>query len=210
MWLRKFGHACLLVEWGEVRVLLDPGTFAKGFEGLTGLTAVLVTHQHADHLDLDRVDDLFGRNPDALLYADAASAATLADRGLPAKAVRGGDDLSVAGLDVRVLGEDHAVVHPDVPTIPNVGYLLADRLLHPGDALIVPSEPVQVLALPTAAPWLKSAESVDYLRAVSPPIAVPIHEAVLSDPHHYYGLLRRLAPNGTEVRVIDDGERSQV
>ena len=210
MWLRKFGHACLLVESAEARVLLDPGTSAKGFEQLTGLTAVLVTHQHADHLDLDRLDGLLRRNPDALLYADQAGAATLTERGLQAQAVRGGDELSLAGLSVRVVGENHAVVHPDIPTIPNVGYLLGDRLLHPGDALTVPTEPVEVLALPVAAPWLKSAESVDYLRALAPPVAVPIHEAGLADPNHYYGLLRRLAPERTELRVIDDGRPIEV
>ena len=131
MWLQKFGHACLLVESAEARVLLDPGTFAKGFEQLTGLTAVLVTHQHADHLDLDRLDDLIRFNPDALLYADEAGAATLTERGLQAQAVRGGDELSLAGLSVRVVGENHAVVHPDIPTIANVGYLLGGRLLQP-------------------------------------------------------------------------------
>ena len=211
MWLQKFGHACLLVGSDEARVLLDPGTFAKGFEQLTGLTAVLVTHQHADHLDLDRVvDGLLRGNPEALLYTDEASATTLTERGLEAQAVRGGDELYLAGLDVRVLGENHAVVHPDIPTIPNVGYLLGGRLLHPGDALTIPPGPVQVLALPTAAPWLKSAESVDYLRAVAPPVAVPIHEAVLADPDHYSALLRRLTPDRTELRVIDDGEPIEV
>ncbi len=205
MWLRKFGHACLLVESDEARVLLDPGTFAKGFEQLSGLTAVLVTHQHPDHLDLGRVDGLLRRNPDALLYADEASVATLTERGLHAQVVRDGDELSLAGISVRVLGESHAVVHFDIPTIPNVGYLLGDRLLHPGDALTVPPSPVQVLALPVAAPWLKTAESVDYLRAVAPPVAVPIHEGVLADPNHYYGLLHRLSPRQTELRVIDDG-----
>jgi L-ascorbate metabolism protein UlaG (beta-lactamase superfamily) len=210
MWLQKFGHACLLVESDEARVLLDPGTFVKGFEQLTGLTAVLVTHQHADHLDIDRMDGLLRGNPEALLYADEAGAAALTERGFEAQAVRDGDELSLAGLSVRVLGESHAVVHPDIPTVPNVGYLLGDRLLHPGDALTIPPGPVQVLALPTAAPWLKSAESVDYLRAVAPPVAVPIHEAVLANPGHYYALLRRLAPDRTKLRVIDDGEPIEV
>ena len=37
-----------------------------------------------------------------------------------------------------------------------------------------------MLGLPTGAPWLKLSEAVDFLRAVAPRTAVPIHEAVLS------------------------------
>ena len=63
MRLTKFGHSCLLVEEGGDRVLLDPGSFSDGFEGLEGLTAVRVTHQHADHLDRERVRLVLDRNP---------------------------------------------------------------------------------------------------------------------------------------------------
>lgn len=64
-----------------------------------------------------------------------------------------------------------------------------------------------VLALPTAAPWLKAGEAVDFLRAVAPRLAVPVHEAVLSRPQMHYGLFTNLAPEGTEVRVLPRGEQ---
>ena len=55
MRLTKLGHSCLLVEEGRARLLLDPGTLSGGFEELEGLTAVLFIHQHADHLDQQRL-----------------------------------------------------------------------------------------------------------------------------------------------------------
>ncbi len=51
--------------------------------------------------------------------------------------------------------------------------------MHPGDALFVPDEPVDVLATPAAAPWMKISEAVDYLRAVAPARAVPIHQGII-------------------------------
>ena len=63
MQLTKYGHSCLLVTDGDARVLIDPGVFSTGFEGLRGLTAVLITHQHADHLDIDRLATLLEANP---------------------------------------------------------------------------------------------------------------------------------------------------
>lgn len=205
MLITKYGHACLLVEDGDARLLLDPGIFSTGFEELTGLTGVLITHQHPDHIDGDKLPALLARNPEAVLHADEATAAQLADRGLPARAVHEGDVLDL-GTQVRVVGRDHAEIHPDIPGIPNTGFLVAERFLHPGDALTVPDTEVEVLGLPTGAPWLKAAEAVDYLRAVRPRVAVPIHEAILSVPQVVYGLFDRLRPEGTEVRVIDGGE----
>ena len=210
MQITHFGHACLLVQTGSARLLLDPGAFSSGFGSLRDLTAVLITHQHLDHLDLDRLPALLDANPDAALVADPASAGDLASRGLDARTVRPGERLDLGGTVVETVGGEHAVIHPDIPVIPNVGYLVDDTLLHPGDSLHVPDRPVDVLAIPTGAPWLKAGEAVDYLRAVAPRLAIPIHEAVLTMPKMVYGLFESLAPASTTVRVLDRAEPTTV
>jgi L-ascorbate metabolism protein UlaG (beta-lactamase superfamily) len=208
MRLAKFGHSCLLVEEGGARMLLDPGSFSKGFEELEGLTAVCFTHQHVDHLDRERLRVLLDRNPGVRVISDEGSAEALGEAGAEAEVVHDGDELEIAGVGVRVVGRDHAVIHPDVPVVPNVGYLLGGRLFHPGDALTVPGQPVEVLAVPAGAPWLKVSESVDYLREVRPKVAVPVHEQVLSaigTSLHYRQLEQLGARGDTMFRVLDDG-----
>lgn len=209
MRLTKFEHACVCIEDGDARVLIDPGAYSHGFESLTELTAILITHQHADHIDLDRIDALVRANTDAGIFTDDATATLLRERGIEVTTVTEGDRLDV-GTQVTVHGINHAVIHPDVPVIPNVGYLVSGRLLHPGDAFTVPTVPVDVLCLPTGAPWLKVAEAVDYLRRVAPRIAVPIHEAVLARPAMHYNLFEQLALSGTTVSVIPPGETVDV
>jgi L-ascorbate metabolism protein UlaG (beta-lactamase superfamily) len=166
---------------------------------------VLITHQHPDHIDLDKLPALLERNPEAVLHSDEGTAAQLADRGLPVRVVHDGDVLDL-GTRVRVVGRDHAVIHPDIPGIPNTGYLVAERFLHPGDAFTVADPGVELLGLPSGAPWLKAGEAVDYLRAVRPRVVMPIHEAVLTMPEKVYALFEQLKPTGTELRVIDGGE----
>jgi L-ascorbate metabolism protein UlaG (beta-lactamase superfamily) len=207
MRLTKFGHSCLLVEEGGSRLLLDPGSFSEGFETLEGLTAVCLTHQHVDHLDPERLRLLLDRNPGVRVISDEGSAETLAGAGADVEVVHDGDELALGGLAVAVAGRDHAAVHPDVPLVPNVGYLVGGRLFHPGDALTVPGEPVEVLAVPAGAPWLKLAEAVDYLRRIGPRVAVPVHEKVLSEPgvNSHYRLLEQLGGKGTSFRVLEDG-----
>jgi L-ascorbate metabolism protein UlaG (beta-lactamase superfamily) len=205
MRLTKYGHSCLLVEEGPARLLLDPGTLSGGFEGLEGLTAVLVTHQHADHLDVQRLRGLLDRNPGARVLCDQGSAEQLAAAGAAVEVVHDGDELDVGGVAVRVSGREHAVIHPDIPVVPNVGYLLGGRLFHPGDAFTPPGQPVEVLAVPAGAPWLKVAEPIDYLRQVRPQVAVPVHELVLSEAGKaiHYRQLEQLG--GATLRVLDDG-----
>ena len=211
MRLTKFGHACLLVEEGDTALLIDPGSFSQGFEHLTGLTGVLVTHQHPDHLDLERIIPLLAQNPDAVVVADEGSRAQLAEAGLEARTVRDGDELRLGGVAVRALGSQHAEIHPDVPVPPNVGYLVGGRLFYPGDAFTHPDGPVDVLGLPAGAPWMRVADAIDYLRAVKPATAIPMHEAVLAKPEIHYRLFRRFADEqGTEFRDLPPGETTEL
>lgn len=198
MRITRFGHSCLLVEDGDARLLLDPGVFSEGFEDLRGLTGVLVTHQHPDHLDRDRLTALLETNPDARLHCDEGTGERL---DVACTVVRAGDRIDL-GTPVQVHGALHAVIHPDIPRIPNVGYLVGERFFTPGDALTVPDADVEVLGLPTDAPWLKLVESVDLLRTVRPRIAFPVHDAVLAQPQIWYGQLTSLAPDGTEYRTV--------
>jgi L-ascorbate metabolism protein UlaG (beta-lactamase superfamily) len=205
MRLTKYGHSCLLVEEGQARLLLDPGTLSGGFEELEGVTAVLVTHQHADHVDAGRLRGLLDRNPGVRVLCDEGSAEQLGATGAAVEVVHDGDELDAGGVAVRVCGRDHAVIHADIPVVPNVGYLVGGRLFHPGDAFTPPGEPVEVLAVPAGAPWLKVSEAVDYLRQVRPRVAVPVHELVLSTAGKaiHYRQLEQLG--GATLRVLDDG-----
>ena len=190
-------------------MLFDPGNFAHGFEGITGLSAILITHQHPDHVDIARLPSLLEGNPDAALYADPQTTVQL---GEPCQAVHVGDELQIGELIVRAVGGRHAVIHPEIPVIENISYLVGDadhraRLMHPGDALFVPDEAVDVLAAPAAAPWMKISEAVDYLRAVAPARAVPIHQGVVAPDARgiYYGRLTEMTSTDFQVLPEESG-----
>jgi L-ascorbate metabolism protein UlaG (beta-lactamase superfamily) len=200
MELTHFGHSCLLANFrsdsgASATVLFDPGNFSHGFEGITGLSAILITHQHPDHADTERLPALVDANPQAALYADPQTAAQL---GEPWRAVHVGDEFGVGHLTVRGVGGRHAVIHPEIPVIDNISYLIGDGS---------PGEPVDVLATPAAAPWMKISEAVDYLRAVAPTRAVPIHQAII-DPNArgiYYGRLSEMTNADFQVLEPESG-----
>lgn len=195
-------------------MLFDPGNFSAGFEGLTGLDAVLITHQHPDHADQDRLPALIAANPDAVRYADPQTADILNADGSAGRwsVLAPGDTIAVGELTVRGSGGRHAVIHPEIPVVDNTVYILdtADRkaaFMHPGDSFYIPFERIDVLALPAAAPWMKLSESVDYLRGVRPRTAFPIHQAVVSDVGRaiHNSRIDEMKPDGTEFVVIEPG-----
>ena len=212
MRITHLGHSCLLVETTTARVLVDPGTLSTGWEELTGLDAVLITHAHPDHVDVERLPQLLEANDGALLRTEPELAASLADSGLDVASsdvdlapLHPGEHLDVGGLRVRAVGGTHALIHDAVPRIGNIGLLLSATgepvLFHPGDSYASAPEGVDVLALPISAPWAASRETVDFLRAVRPRVAVPVHDALLSAAGRavYLRNVTSLAPEGTHL-----------
>jgi L-ascorbate metabolism protein UlaG (beta-lactamase superfamily) len=209
MRLTHLGHACLLVESEHARLLIDPGTMSA-FEDLRGLDAVLVTHQHPDHLDVARLAGLLAANPAARLVVDPDTVTAVA--GLPASrtVARAGDRLTFGATTVDVLGGLHAAVYGDVPGCTNSAYLVDEgAFLHPGDSFFVPDQEVDVLAVAVDGPWLKLAEAVDYVHAVSPRVALPVHEGETVDPAKYAGMLAAFSPPGVVSRLVT-GEATTV
>ncbi|GGP59050.1 MBL fold metallo-hydrolase [Streptomyces melanogenes] len=179
--LTKKTHACVRLEKDGRTLVIDPGAFSEADAAL-GADAVLVTHEHPDHFAEDRLRTALEANPAADIWT-LRSVAEKISAAFPGRVhtVGHGDAFHAAGFDVQVHGELHAVIHPDLPRITNVGFLVDGSLFHPGDALTVPDHPVDTLMLPVQAPWSKISEVIEYVREVKPRRAIDIHDALLTD-----------------------------
>lgn len=177
MRLTKLGHSCVRLEKDGAALVIDPGVWS-GDDVLSGADAILITHEHADHLDSGVVTSALTADPSLEVWTNPSAAAQLAEYGARVHTVGHGDSFKVKGFEVGVYGELHAVIHPDLPTIPNIGFAIDGLVFHPGDSFTVPEEQVHTLLLPVAAPWLKVAEVIDYARAVSPERGIAIHDAI--------------------------------
>ena len=232
MKLTKFTHACVRIEKEGRALVLDPGTFSEVAEALDGAAAVLITHEHPDHIDVDAVSGALLANQDLQrvrhgveplrqdlqLVAPDGVAAQMRGKA-PAAAERihtvaAGEDFETAGFTIRSFGGQHALIHPLVPVVTNVGYLVDSNVYHPGDSFVIPDGiGVQTLLVPIHAPWNKVSEVVDFVIGVRAPRAFPIHDALLNDTGRgmVEGHVTRIgAKYGTEYRRLASGDSVEV
>ena len=207
MRVTKFTHSCVRLE-GDGVLVVDPGGFSER-SALTGVDAVLITHEHPDHLDVDAVSEAVGRRPEIRIFAHPDVLPKLTAVRESVTTVEPGEEFTAAGFDVRAYGGQHAVIYPEIPRIANLGFRIADRdtnVYHPGDSFFVPEgAAVETLFVPLNAPWCKLAESIDFVRAVRPRRAYAIHDALVTDAGAgiYSGHLERLS--GTAYARVAPG-----
>lgn len=225
MRITKYGHSCLFVEEGEARILIDPGSYcfkdtALKPDDLPECNVLLLTHEHPDHtfpealkIILDRSRTSMLRSMEvrggAVVLTNAGVQKVLREQGIESELLARGEERTVHGVKIRAVACDHGVIAPHIPLPENFGFLIAGRLLDPGDC-VHPSEPVacEILAVPVVAPWMAVKEAVEFVKAVKPKIAIPIHDAMVKWPEiPWYKIFEtELKDTGIEFSPLKLGE----
>lgn len=218
MKLTKYTHACIRLEKDGQVLVLDPGVYSETEEALDSAQAVLITHEHPDHVDVAAAAAALEGSTSLELYAPKGVAARLREEAQSAGSrihtVDPGTGFQVAGFAVESFGGQHALIHPQIPVVANIGYLIDSNVYHPGDSFIIP-DGVNVLTLlvPVHAPWNKVAEVVDFVIGVRAPKAFPIHDGLLNERGQgmIEGHVTRIgAKYGTEYRHLSSGQSVEV
>ncbi|HEY5224261.1 MAG TPA: MBL fold metallo-hydrolase [Microbacteriaceae bacterium] len=179
MRLTKFEHAALLLEESGKKLFVDPGSFTTALTDTVNTSAVVITHEHADHWTPEQLNRVIEMNPDVPIYGPAGVAAAASDFDIIT--VAAGDTVEAGPFTLRFFGGKHALIHSSIPIVDNLGVLINGQLFYPGDSFTIPEGvEVDVLAVPSSAPWLKAAEFIDYVLAVKPKRSFPTHEMVNS------------------------------
>ena len=208
MKITKYEHACLVVEEGNQKLVIDPGIFTTSLPAdLDNVSVVVITHVHPDHCDQAHLEAILSKNPDVQLYGTAEVAKALN----PTKVniVSGGDSAKIGNFNLKFYGGEHAVIYKSWPVNQNVGVMVNDKLYYPGDSFTNPETTVDTLAIPVSAPWLKTSESMDFLASIKPRIAFPTHNALLSGAGENLAdnILGDVAKNiKSELKYLEPGE----
>jgi L-ascorbate metabolism protein UlaG (beta-lactamase superfamily) len=213
MKLVKFSHACVRLEQDDRAIVIDPGRLSEAAQALQGAHGVLITHEHVDHVDEDAINTAMRENAALRLWAPNSVVPAFKHFGERVITVQPHQRHDMAGFRVTTHGGQHALIHPKIPLVTNVGYVINETLYHPGDSFIVPNVPVSHLLVPLHAPWSKFSEVADFLIAVRPQRATQIHDGLLNS--HGIGfvegnLQRVLEGFDIEFRMMQAGEAAEI
>lgn len=178
MRLTKLEHSGLIFEKEGTKVLCDVVEIETTLPNLDNVAAVLITHKHGDHLQPDVLQTIRERNPGLRVFAPQDALELVGE----AEVVAAGDEIEVGGFKLRFFGEEHAPIIPGEIPCQNVGAVVDEVYVNPGDSYdLLDGVTPQVLFVASAAPWCRVSEAMEYIKAMRPKMVVPVHNAVLSN-----------------------------
>jgi L-ascorbate metabolism protein UlaG (beta-lactamase superfamily) len=208
MKLTKFGQSCVLIEDDNGAILLDPGSFSEGklsVADLPPLQAVVVTHQHADHLSEKQVKELVSRFPDVQWVAPADTHDQL--KGLGVSKVT---NQSVPNIEVNE--GLHAPIAPLGDQIQNLVVHINGKVTHPGDSHDF-TQTKEVLLLPIDAPWGTTIKALSLAQELHPKYVLPIHDGMWNDQWRqswYNNCKGILAKDNIDFLIPEDGQPIEI
>jgi L-ascorbate metabolism protein UlaG (beta-lactamase superfamily) len=201
--LNPLNHSALRFEFKGKQYYLDPAGKAD-WANLPKADAILITHEHFDHLDPALIEKI--KKPDTLILINRASAAKLPG----AKVIEPGQstdllDIKVEAIPAYNLSDDRLKFHPKDRK--DNGYVLTfgdKRVYVAGDTEGTPEmkamKNIDIAFLPINLPYTMTPEqAVDAAKAFRPRILYPYHQGT-SDPEKVRTLLE--SEPGIEVRVL--------
>ena len=181
MKITKYEHACVVIEDKDQKLVVDPGVFTTSLPtDLRSVVGVVITHQHADHLNKEHLQNIFSQNPNMTVFAPQDVLNELTGIKVTKVLAEPGQTMNVGTFTLDFFGRDHAVIYETIPC-QNVGVLVNKSFYYPGDSFTEPGVPVKVLAVPAGAPWMKMSEAMTFIHAMQPETAFATHDVLYNN-----------------------------
>ncbi len=212
MKIKKIGHSCFIVDIDRKKIMTDPGKYFTTQNEEKNIDIILISHEHSDHFYLESLRKIIVNNPDAVIVTNNAVGKLLTEAKIKHEILEDQQSGEFAGVYIEAHGDKHMYVRPEVEPPQNTGYFIGKKVFYPGDAFINPNKPIEVLALPINANWLKIGEVFQYAKEINPRAAFPVHDGTLNE----FGLayIRRvpfevLNSFGIDFKVLELGKEEE-
>jgi L-ascorbate metabolism protein UlaG (beta-lactamase superfamily) len=181
MKITKYIHSCLVFEQDDFKILIDPGnyTFADGRlkpEDFADVSAILITHIHADHLDADHLKRIIALSK-APVYTNKQVAEALHRQGINAELFTDGYR-NFGGMEFIAMPVFHMpLLGASMPEM--TGYIINGSILHAVDSMhsiLTEIKGINLLILPIMAPFCNELQVAAFAEALKPEHILPVHD----------------------------------
>lgn len=209
MRITKLEHSGVVVEENGAFLLCDPVEIESQVLKLVNVEGIVFTHGHSDHYQPAVLQKFLQINPDMKIFTPDDMEVDGAKK-VVAEMV---EDLPHFHLEF--FGENHAEIVPGNYICKNVGVIINDRVVNPGDSFETPDSMrnCEVLFVANSAPWLRIVESMNFIKEVMPKVVIPFHEALNSEFGNQVAnnwLSKACDETGCELKVMKIGEGYEV
>jgi L-ascorbate metabolism protein UlaG (beta-lactamase superfamily) len=210
MKVTKYPQSCLVIEQNGKRLCIDPGALVKAkysASDLLPLDAILITHEHSDHVDEELLHELTheGLVP---VYANQSTKNLLGDA--VTQTVEDGQEFEAAGMNVAARELPHCQMVDGSPGPQNTGYVIDGVFFHAGDGIALEGLKVQTAAIPIAGPDVSARDVFDFIKQLHCQKVVPIHyDYFLENPRLLAGMSEGVVP-GVQFVVLDNGQSAEL
>lgn len=203
----------MVLEINGKRIMTDPSNSDYGGDSIseTGLSAILITHEHGDHLHIETLKEVLKNNPEAIVISNTSVGKLLTEAGIAFTKVEDGEDYMLYDILIKGFGDKHAQIYEDYGQVQNTGYMI-NEFCYPGDSFNMPPSKVDILALPVLGPWMKMKDAIDYAKELRPRIVFPVHDATLKPFATFiYGIPQHfLSQVGIEFKKLEIGKEEDL
>ena len=210
MKVTRFPQSCLLLEQDGHTIVIDPGVHflqTHKVEELNGVGAVLYTHQHADHYDESIAKALLANG--VAIYANESTAKLIDNEKVTV--VHDGDMFTAGGFEIIARELPHCLLPNGSEGPQNTGYVVNGAFFHPGDGKKLEGLKVDTLAVPITGPDISMYDAYAFAKQLEAKVVIPIHyQAIPADPQVIADYMHKPGDPGFEIRVLADGESTEV
>ncbi len=205
MRITRYPQSCLKIAKDGLPILVDVGTMATadgGVEAFGKVEAVVFTHRHSDHLDVQAARDFLAAGVPVYGNADVAEAIGSHD----VEVIDDGEELVIADFKFKAFKMDHCLMVDGSPGVPNTAFLVDDRLLLPGDSTDSGAVRADIVAVPVFGPDISLHDAYRLLEATQAKVAIPVHYDIAQlNPAVFEKLGGKYHPS-LRIKIIQSGQ----
>lgn len=186
----RLSHAGVVLtdETTGESVYIDPGNHSDLAEISAALTvaplvtAIVLTHEHADHWTPENLEAILRNNPECNIFTTQATAASLTELGYSrVTVVNDGDTVTSGSFELTFYGNKHALLHSDSAPVDNIGVNVNGSFLFGGDSLVRPPflSPA-LLGVPIGSPWSNLTQVLSFIEEARAKSIYFTHDGMLS------------------------------